>query len=119
MTQTIRRAARRHRFVIVDQAAVDLLPVGQVQPGARTVKEHLHVAAAAEVNRLQVLDALDLPRETLAQPRVGFLDLVAVLDGTKAVGVVLMTNIFGFVAEFVMEHGADARPAFEKGGDDV
>ena len=40
----------------------------------------LYVAAAAEVDRLRVLDALDLPRETLAQPRVGFFDLVAVLD---------------------------------------
>jgi len=34
-------------------------------------------------------------------------DLVAVLDGTRVVGVVLMTNIFDIVAQFVMEHGGD------------
>lgn len=33
------------------------------------------------------------------------IDLVAVLDGRKVVGVVLMTDIFDIVAQFVMEHG--------------
>lgn len=35
-------------------------------------------------------------------------DLVAVLDGEKVAGVVLMTNIFDIVAQFIMEYG---RPA--------
>ena len=35
-------------------------------------------------------------------------DLVAVLDGEKVAGVVLMTNIFDIIAQFIMEHG---RPA--------
>ncbi len=34
------------------------------------------------------------------------IDLVAVLDGKKVAGVVLMTNIFDIVAQFVMEHGS-------------
>ncbi len=46
------------------------------------------------------------------------IDLVAVLDGTKVVGVVLMTNIFDIVAQFVMEHGGDTRRGAGKGGDD-
>jgi hypothetical protein len=32
-------------------------------------------------------------------------DLVAVLDGEKVAGVVLMTNIFDIVAQFIMEYG--------------
>jgi predicted transcriptional regulator len=34
------------------------------------------------------------------------IDLVPVLDGKKVAGVVLMTNIFDIVANFVMEHGS-------------
>jgi len=44
------------------------------------------------------------------------IDLVAVLDGTKVVGVVLMTNIFDIVAQFVMEHGGETGSGSEKGG---
>jgi cytidylate kinase/CBS domain-containing protein len=33
------------------------------------------------------------------------IDLVPVLDGEKVAGVVLMTNIFDIVAQFIMEHG--------------
>ena len=43
-------------------------------------------------------------------------DLVAVLDGTRVVGVVLMTNIFDIVAQFVMEHGGDSEDVSERGG---
>jgi len=32
-------------------------------------------------------------------------DLAAVLDGSRVVGVILMTNIFDIVAQFVIEHG--------------
>ncbi len=47
------------------------------------------------------------------------IDLVAVLDGTKVVGVVLMTNIFDIVAQFVMEHGGETENRSEQGGDDA
>ena len=40
----------------------------------------LHIAAAAELDRLRIFDALDFPRKALAQPGVGLLDLVAVVD---------------------------------------
>jgi len=46
-------------------------------------------------------------------------DLVAVLDGTKVVGVVLMTNIFDIVAQFVMEHGGRSGSGGEQGGDNA
>jgi len=47
------------------------------------------------------------------------IDLVAVLDGTKVVGVVLMTNIFDIVAQFVMEHGGDPESSSGKDGDNA
>jgi hypothetical protein len=34
--------------------------------------------------------------------------LVPVLDGQRVAGVVLMTNIFDIVAQYVMEHGGAA-----------
>ncbi|HSL16727.1 MAG TPA: cytidylate kinase family protein [Methylomirabilota bacterium] len=37
-------------------------------------------------------------------------DLVAVLDGGRVIGVVLMTNIFDIIAQFVMEHGGEPTP---------
>jgi cytidylate kinase/CBS domain-containing protein len=43
------------------------------------------------------------------------IDLAAVLDGTRVVGVVLMTNLFDIIAQFVMEHGGESK----KGGRDV
>jgi CBS-domain-containing membrane protein len=43
------------------------------------------------------------------------IDLVAVVDGSIVVGVVLMTDIFDIIAQFVMEHGG----AGTKGGRDV
>jgi len=42
------------------------------------------------------------------------IDLVPVLDGEKVAGVVLMTNIFDIVAQFVLEHGG--KPADQGGG---
>jgi CBS domain-containing protein len=45
------------------------------------------------------------------------IDLVAVLDGTRVVGVVLMTEIFDIVAQFIMEHGGDADRIPAGGGD--
>jgi hypothetical protein len=35
-------------------------------------------------------------------------DLIPVLEGDKVVGVVLMTNIFDIVAQFIIEHGGSA-----------
>jgi hypothetical protein len=43
-------------------------------------------------------------------------DLVAVLDGEKVAGVVLMTNIFDIVAQFIMEYGQ--APSADGGVDD-
>ena len=45
------------------------------------------------------------------------IDLVAVLDGPRVVGVVLMTNIFDIVAQFVMEHGGGPGDIPQEGGD--
>jgi CBS domain-containing protein len=42
-------------------------------------------------------------------------DLVAVLDGEKVAGVVLMTNIFDIIAQFIMEYG---QPPSANGGED-
>jgi predicted transcriptional regulator len=42
-------------------------------------------------------------------------DLAAVLDGEKVAGVVLMTNIFDIIAQFIMEHG---QPLDAKSGKD-
>jgi cytidylate kinase len=63
---------------------------------------------------VQVGDSLSTVVTTMLFHEV---DLVAVLDGTKIVGVVLMTNIFDIVAQFVMEHGGNAGNTSEKGGD--
>jgi CBS domain-containing protein len=45
-------------------------------------------------------------------------DLVAVLDGEKVAGVVLMTNIFDIIAQFIMEYGQPRRTDGLKGGSD-
>jgi CBS domain-containing protein len=51
---------------------------------------------------VQVNDTLSTVISTMLFHRV---DLVAVLDGEKVAGVVLMTNIFDIVAQFIMEYG--------------
>jgi len=61
---------------------------------------------------VQVDDTLSTVISTMLYHRV---DLVAVLDGEKVAGVVLMTNIFDIVAQFIMEYGQV--PA-QKGGKD-
>ena len=45
-------------------------------------------------------------------------DLVAVLDGEKVAGVVLMTNIFDIIAQFIMEYGQPPGGDSGKGGND-
>lgn len=42
-------------------------------------------------------------------------DLVAVLDGKRVVGVILMTEIFDIIAQFVMEHGGEPQQDSEGG----
>ena len=51
---------------------------------------------------VQVSDSLSTVISTMLHHGV---DLVPVLDGQKVAGVVLMTNIFDIVAQFIMEHG--------------
>jgi cytidylate kinase len=51
---------------------------------------------------VQVSDSLSTVISTMLHHGV---DLVPVLDGQRVAGVVLMTNIFDIVAQFVMEHG--------------
>ena len=46
-------------------------------------------------------------------------DLVAVLDGEKVAGVVLMTNIFDIVAQFIMEYGQPPSADVGTDGDDA
>ncbi len=56
---------------------------------------------------VQVSDSLSTVISTMLHHGV---DLVPVLDGQKVAGVVLMTNIFDIVAQYIMEHGgADRR----------
>lgn len=55
---------------------------------------------------VQVSDTLSTVISTMLYHGV---DLVPVLDGQRVAGVVLMTNIFDIVAQFVMEHGSAAR----------
>jgi CBS domain-containing protein len=47
------------------------------------------------------------------------IDLVPVLDGEKVAGVVLMTNIFDIVAQFIMEYGGVAGRDGSKDGDNA
>ncbi len=51
---------------------------------------------------VQVNDTLSTVISTMLHHGV---DLVPVLDGNRVAGVVLMTNIFDIVAQFIMEHG--------------
>jgi len=51
---------------------------------------------------VQVSDSLSTVISTMLHHGV---DLVPVLDGHKVAGVVLMTNIFDIVAQYIMEHG--------------
>ncbi len=55
---------------------------------------------------VQVDDSLSTVISTMLHHGV---DLVPVLEGRRVAGVVLMTNIFDIVAQFVMEHGGTAR----------
>jgi CBS domain-containing protein len=62
---------------------------------------------------VQVDDSLSTVISTMLHHGV---DLVAVLDGEKVAGVVLMTNIFDIIAQFIMEYGQ--APNSDSGMDD-
>jgi len=64
---------------------------------------------------VQVDDTLSTVISTMLYHRV---DLAAVLDGEKVAGVVLMTNIFDIVAQFIMEHGQVPGSGSSKDGTD-
>ena len=65
---------------------------------------------------VQIDDSLSTVITTMLYHNI---DLVAVLDGTKVAGVVLMTNIFDVVAQFIMEHGGKTGAGSKKGGSNV
>jgi cytidylate kinase len=64
---------------------------------------------------VQVDDTLSTVISTMLFHRV---DLVAVLDGERVAGVVLMTNIFDIVAQFIMEYGQPPKADGGKDGND-
>ena len=63
---------------------------------------------------VQIDDSLSTVISTMLAHGV---DLVPVLDGEKVAGVVLMTNIFDIVAQFIMEHGTPADGGREEARD--
>ena len=65
---------------------------------------------------VQVDDSLSTVISTMLYHGV---DLVAVLDGEKVAGVVLMTNIFDIVAQFIMEYGQAPGPDGGMDGDNA
>lgn len=65
-------------------------------------KESIQSVMVPIKGTVQVDDSLSTVISTMLHYGI---DLVAVLDGTKVAGVVLMTNIFDIVAQFVMEYG--------------
>ena len=94
----------------------ELIPYGGSMPSELTIRwTSLFSRAAIEASMtpiqsvmvpikgaVQVDDSLSTVISTMLFHRV---DLVAVLDGEKVAGVVLMTNIFDIVAQFIMEYG--------------
>lgn len=68
--------------------------------------EPVRTIMAGVKGTVQVDDSLSAVISTMLHHGV---DLVPVLDGSKVAGVVLMTNIFDIVAQFVMEHGGQVR----------
>ena len=108
----------------------ELVPFGGSMPSELTIRwTSLFSRAAIEASRtpiqsvmvpikgtVQVDDTLSTVISTMLYHGV---DLVAVLDGEKVAGVVLMTNIFDIVAQFIMEYGQ--APSTDSGvdGDDA
>ncbi len=94
----------------------ELVPFGGSMPSEVTIRwTSLFSRAAIEASTtsiqtvmvpikgaVKIDDTLSTVISTMLFHRV---DLVAVLDGEKVAGVVLMTNIFDIVAQFIMEYG--------------
>ena len=104
----------------------EFVPFGGAMPSELMIRwtSLFSRAAVEEANRrinmvmvpikgaVQVDDTLSTVITTMLHHGI---DLVPVLDGEKVAGVVLMTNIFDIIAQFVMEHGI--RPGAESAGD--
>jgi cytidylate kinase len=75
--------------------------------GALEAANHSVASIMAPIKgSVQVDDSVSTVISTMLRYGV---DLVAVLDGRRVAGVVLMTNIFDIVAQFVLEHGGSSR----------
>ena len=99
----------------------ELVPYGGSMPSDLTIRwtslfSHLAIEASTTPiqsvmvpikGTVQVDDSLSTVISTMLHHGV---DLVAVLDGEKVAGVVLMTNIFDIVAQFIMEYGQAPNP---------
>jgi cytidylate kinase/CBS domain-containing protein len=108
----------------------ELIPYGGSMPSELTIRwTSLFSHAAIEASMtpiqsvmvpikgaVQVDDSLSTVISTMLHHGV---DLVAVLDGEKVAGVVLMTNIFDIVAQFIMEYGQTPSPDGDMDGDDA
>jgi cytidylate kinase len=77
-------------------------------------EQPIHLVMVPIKGTVQVDDTLSTVISTMLYHGI---DLVPVLDGEKVAGVVLMTNIFDFVAQFVLERGSRAQAASGKDGD--
>jgi cytidylate kinase/CBS domain-containing protein len=75
---------------------------------ANSQRAVLHVMGPVR-GSVEVSDSLSVVFTTMLQYNI---DLVPVMDGERAVGVVLMTDVFDTVAQFILERGAKPqRPA--------
>jgi CBS domain-containing protein len=107
-----------------------LIPFGGAMPSELTIRwTSLFSRLAAEESKtpirtvmvpikgtVQIDDNLSTVISTMLSHGI---DLVPVLDGEKVAGVVLMTNIFDIVAQFIMEHGKGQVGTSGKDGEDV
>ncbi len=76
-------------------------------------QQPVHLVMVPIKGTVQVHDSLSTVLSTMLHHGI---DLVPVMDGSKVAGVVLMTNIFDFVAQFVMEQGSVDDPGDRKDG---
>lgn len=94
----------------------DLLPFGGKVPSELFIQWTSLFSAAAIDSSTQTLDTVMVPvrgtvkiddslSSVISSMLFHDVDLAAVLDGSRVVGVVLMTDIFDIVAQFVIEHG--------------
>jgi cytidylate kinase/CBS domain-containing protein len=108
----------------------ELVPFGGAMPSEVTIHwTSLFSRAAIEASMtpirtvmvpikgtVQIDDTLSTVISTMLYHGV---DLVAVLDGEKVAGVVLMTNIFDIIAQFIMEYGQPPKADGGRDGSDA